>query len=140
MTITDNGNATVSTGSLENVTGNITLESTGTGTFSTARDVTGNIELTLDGYTTVAASTGGGATGVIMINNEATMEVTLPDGAFTSETPVAFSITNLPASMETIDGNTVTHLGSYAFEFAIPTLNSDAELNFEIESGRDGRA
>jgi hypothetical protein len=68
-----------------------------------------------------------------MINNEATMEVTLPDGAFTSETPVAFSITNQPGSVETVDGNTVIHLATYNFEFAIPTLNSDAELNFEID-------
>ena len=95
--------------------------------------MTGDISLTTDGYTTVAASTAGGETAVTMINNEATMEVTLPDGAFTSETPVAFSITNQPASVETIDGNTVTHLGTYNFEFAIPTLNSAAELNFEIE-------
>jgi hypothetical protein len=133
ITITDNGDATVSMTSLGSVTGNVTIESTGTGTFSMGdADVTGEIELTLDGYTTVATSMGGGETGVIMINNEATMEVTLPDGAFTSETPVGFTITNEPGSTETIEGNTVTHLGTYNFEFAIPTLNSEAELNFEI--------
>ena len=69
-----------------------------------------------------------------MLNNEATMEVTLPDGAFTSETPVAFSITNLPAAAwRPLDGETITHLATYAFDFAIPTLNSAAELNFEID-------
>ena len=35
--------------------------------------------------------------------------------------------------METIDGEIVTHLETYAFDFAIPTLNSAAELNFEID-------
>jgi hypothetical protein len=134
ITISDNGSATVSTTSLGSVTGNITIESTGTGTFSTGSgDVSGNIDLTLDGYTTVSTTTGGGATGIIMINNEATMEVTLPDGAFTSDTPVAFSITSEPGSVEVVDRNTVTHLATYSFEFGIPTLNSDAELNFEID-------
>jgi hypothetical protein len=74
-----------------------------------------------------------GDTSVTMINSEATMEVTLPDGAFTSDTPVGFSVTNQPGSTEIVDGNTVTHLGTYSFEFAIPTLNSPAELNFEID-------
>jgi hypothetical protein len=133
VTITDNGNASVSMSSLDSVTGNITLESTGTGSFSIGSpEVTGEVELTLTGYTTVSASTGGGATGVIMINNEATMEVTRPDGAFASETPVAFSITSEPGSVEAVDGNTVTHLATYSFEFAVPTLDSAAELNFEI--------
>jgi hypothetical protein len=132
--ITDNGNAAVSTTSLQNVTGNMTIESTGTGTFSTTADVAGATSLTLDGYTTVEASTADGSTAVTMINNEATMEVTLPDGAFTSESPVAFSITNLGGGgTETVDGETVTHLASYAFDFAIPTLNSAAELDFEID-------
>ena len=75
ITITDNGNATVSIASLENVTGNNTLESTGTGTFSTGARRNRQCDLTLDGYTTVEASTAGGSTVVTMINNEATMEV-----------------------------------------------------------------
>jgi hypothetical protein len=133
LTIVDNGSASVNVNADLTVTGNMTLETTGTGNLELGdADVTGNLNLNLDGYTGVAASTGGGETGVLIINNEATMEVTLPDGAFTSETPVAFSITNEPGSVETIAGNTVTHLVTYIFEFAIPTLNSDAELNFEI--------
>ena len=35
--------------------------------------------------------------------------------------------------METVGGEMVTHLETYAFDFAIPTLNSAAELNFEID-------
>jgi hypothetical protein len=117
-----------------NVGGSLTLESTGGGTLELDDiDVGGDTSVTADGYATVDAATADGSTAVTMINNEATMEVTLPDGAFTSETPVAFRITNQPAIVETIDGNTVTHLATYAFEFSIPTLNSDAELNFEIE-------
>jgi hypothetical protein len=135
VTITSNGNASVSMSSLGSVTGNITLESTGTGTFSIgSADVTGNVDLGLNGYTSIDASTAGGSTAVTMINHEATMEVTLPDGAFTSATPVSFNITNLPSgSTETVDSELVTHLASYAFDFAIPALNSAATLNFEID-------
>jgi hypothetical protein len=89
--------------------------------------------LTADGYTSVEAATAEGSTAITMINNAATMEVTLPDGAFTSDTPVGFTVTNLPGGEEVVDGQTVTHLARYAFDFAIPTLNSAAELNFEID-------
>ena len=133
--ISGNGSATISMGSLGSVTGSITLETTGSGTFDVSgAEVDGDTSLTTDGYTTVDASTADGSTAVTMINDEATMEVALPDGAFTSATPVAFSITNIPGgSVETVDGEMVTHLETYAFDFAIPTLNSAAELNFEID-------
>jgi hypothetical protein len=136
LTITDNGNASVNLADSAAVTGSLTLETSGAGTGTLVLDdvdVGGDTSITADGYTTVDAATADGTTIVTMNNNAATMEVTLPDGAFTSATPVAFSITNEPGSTETIDGNTVTHLGTYNFEFAISTLNSAAELNFEID-------
>jgi len=118
-----------------NVAGDLTLETTGAGTFELGdADVSGNTNLTADGYTTIDASTAGGTTAVTMINNEATMEVTLPNGAFSSANPVTFSVERLPGgSVETVGGEMVTHLETYAFDFAIPTLNSAAALNFEID-------
>jgi hypothetical protein len=116
------------------VSGDLTLETSGAGTLDLGgAEVGGDTSVTASGYTGVSAATAMGDTSVTMINSEATMEVTLPDGAFTSDTPVDFSVTNQPGSTEIVDGNTVTHLGTYSFEFAIPTLNSPAELNFEID-------
>ena len=69
-----------------------------------------------------------------MLNSEATMELTLPDGAFTSPTPVTFSVKKLSGGgVETVGDNTLTHLETYAFDSSIPTLNSAAELNFQID-------
>ena len=117
------------------VGGDLTIETTGSGTFDVSgADVEGDTSLTTDGYTEVDAATAGGETAVTMLNSEATMEVTLPDGAFSSANPVTFSIERLPGGgVETVGGEMVTHLETYAFDFAIPTLNSAAELNFEID-------
>ncbi len=134
LTITGNGSAAFNANSEVSVSDDLTIETTGTGLLALGdADVGGNLDLTIDGYTVVNAATAGGSTGITMINQEATMEVTLPGGTFMSNTPVAFSISNQPASMEIVDGNSVIPLSTYAFEFAIPTLNSDAELNFEID-------
>jgi hypothetical protein len=134
--ISGNGPATV-VNMAENVTvgGDITIETTGSGTFDVSgADVEGNTSLTTDGYTEVDAATAGGETAVTMLNSAATMEVTLPDGAFSSANPVTFSVERLPGGgVETVDGEVVTHLETYAFDFAIPTLNSAATLNFEID-------
>ena len=70
-------------GSLNTVGGDLTIETTGSGTFDVSgADVEGDTSLTTDGYTEVDAATAGGETAVTMLNSEATMEVTLPDGAF----------------------------------------------------------
>jgi hypothetical protein len=134
ITITDNGNATVSTTSLGSVAGSITIESSGMGTFSMSTgNVAGSAELALNGYWAVEATTAGDTTHVTLVNNAATMEVSLPDGAFSSTTPVGFTVTTMPGGEEVVDGQSVTHLARYAFDFAIPTLNSAAELNFQID-------
>jgi hypothetical protein len=135
VTITDNGPGTVNMAANVTVGGDMTIETTGSGTFDVSgADVEGNTSLTTDGYTEVAAQTAGGETAVTMFNSAATMEVTLPDGALTSANPVTFSIERLPGGgVETVGGEMVTHLETYAFDFAIPTLNSAAELNFEID-------
>ncbi|MEX2170757.1 MAG: hypothetical protein WD851_15680 [Pirellulales bacterium] len=136
LDISGNGPATtVNTAANVSVGGDLTIETTGSGTFDVSgAAVGGNTDLTTDGYTEVAAATAGGQTAVTMLNSEATMEVTLPDGAFSSANPVTFSVERLPGGgVETVGGEMVTHLETYAFDFAIPTLNSAAELNFEID-------
>ncbi len=136
VNVTGNGPAgALDLGSLTSVGGDLMVETTGSGTFVlSGADVDGDTSITASGYTEVAAATAGGETAVTMFNNEATMEVTLPDGAFSSEVPVTFHIERLPGGgVETVGGEMVTHLETYAFDFAIPTLNSAAELNFEID-------
>ncbi|MEX2169251.1 MAG: hypothetical protein WD851_08065 [Pirellulales bacterium] len=132
--ISGNGPGTV-VNMAANVTvgGDLTIETTGSGTFDVAgADVEGDTSLTAGGYTQVAAATAGGETAVTMLNSEATMELVLRTGTFPLDDPVTFSIERLPGSVETIGGDTITHLETYSFDFAIPTLNSAAELNFEI--------
>ncbi|HBO43652.1 MAG TPA: hypothetical protein DD670_06925 [Planctomycetaceae bacterium] len=136
VTITDNTSATViGMNALNTVSGDLTLETTGAGTFDiNGATVEGDTSLTTEGYTEIAAGTAGGETSVTMLNGEATMEMTLPVGAFISATPVTFNVKKLPGGgVETVGGDTITHLETYAFDFAIPTLNSAAELNFEID-------
>jgi hypothetical protein len=130
----DNDGATVIINSLDTVGGDLTIETAGSGTFDVdGADVEGDTSLSTTGYTEVDAATAAGQTALTMINSQATMEVMLPDGAFTSEDPVTFSVTQLPGSVETVGDDTITHLATYAFDFAIPTLNSAATLNFEID-------
>ena len=112
----------------------MTIETTGNGTFDVSgADVEGNTSLTTDGYTEVDAATAGGETAVTMLNSEATMEVTLPDGAFSSANPVTFSIERLPGQRGDHRRRHDHPPGNLRFDFAIPTLNSAAELNFEID-------
>jgi hypothetical protein len=136
VSVSGNTSATgVDLDSLASVGGDLTVETAGTGTYDVSgADVEGDTSLTVDGYTAVAAATAGGETAVTMLNSEATMEVTLPDGAFSSANPVTFSVQKLPVGgVETVGGEMVTQLETYSFDFAIPTLNSAAELNFEID-------
>ncbi len=134
VTITDNANATVNIGANTTISGNLTLETTGAGMVDLGGvAVGGNSNVTADGYTTVEGNTAAGQTAVAMINSEATMEVVLPTGAFPAGANVPFSVEKLTSgAVETVDGNTVIHLESYRFNFDIPMLGQDAELNFEI--------
>lgn len=134
LTIADNGNAAVNLAANTTVAGNLTLETTGAGTLDLGSpDVSGNLDLTADGYTTVEATTAAVQTALTMINSEATMEMVAPTGAFPAGAPVPFSVEKLTSgAVEIVDGNAATHLERYRFIFDTPTLGQDAELNFEI--------
>lgn len=135
VTITDNGDAAVNVSSLGDVGGDLTIESTGDGAFDVGSgEVGGDLDLSIDGYTGVEAPIADGQTAVTMVNSQATVELVLPTGAFPLGDPVRFRIDHLPGgTVETLNGDTVTHLESYQFNFDIPTLGQPAELNFEID-------
>jgi hypothetical protein len=109
----------------------------GTVDFSGAQ-VSGNTTLVVGDATTVSASTADGNTSVTLSNGPALMQAVLPAGTFT--TNVVFSVTSLsPAAVTTLGGPTngdkfsVTTVAAYRFAFAIPTLNQDASLTFDIQ-------
>jgi len=100
----------------------------GTVDFSGAQ-VSGDTTLVVGDATTVSASTAGGNTSVTLSNGPALMQVVLPAGTFTSN--VVFSVeTVAPESVTTVS---VTPVAAYRFAFAIPTLNQDASLTFDIQ-------
>jgi hypothetical protein len=158
VTITSNGSGSVNVGGAA-VTGNVTV--TGNGTNSTtvtgtsiggnlsvslaggaSADVSGaqtagNVTVTTSGSPIFVASTGGGTTAVAMANGPATLHATLPTNTFT--TNVSFSVqavatTNSAAAGTSPDGSlaSVMPVAQYQFSFAIPTLNRDASLTFDI--------
>lgn len=139
LDITDNGAATVEVGGLQEVSGNVTIDSSGTGTFTLGDgSPAGNLDLDLNGYTSVSGSTAGGETSVSNATAEAVMSAQLPDGAFT--TPVTFSITHQdPAALVPTDGALsngtpaiIDPVSAYQFTFGVPTLNQNASLTFDI--------
>jgi sugar lactone lactonase YvrE len=146
VTIVDNGGAAVGIGALTSVGGNVTIESTGTGTFSGGSPtIVGNETLILAGYDAATSATAGGITTVENSRDDAVMNATLPAGSFTSA--VSFTITRLdPATLAPEGGfdaaggpAIVDPVAAYQFMFAVPTLNSDATLSFDIVlAGLDG--
>ncbi len=136
LVIADNGSATVTDMSaLTTVSGGLTIETTGTGVYDVSgADVSGDTSITADGYSEVDAATADGQTAVTMINGAATMELTLPAGAFPIGDPVAFSVQQLSADpVESWGESAVTTLAGYRFQFDITTLGLDATLDFEID-------
>jgi hypothetical protein len=140
------GNLTASAGSnssieigIVTVDGNLFCTNSG----STALDisgaqVSGDTTLVVGDATTVAAATADGNTSVTLSNGPAMLQAVLPTGTFT--TNVVFSVDSLaPASVTASGGPTngdtfsVTTVAAYRFAFAIPTLNQDAALTFDIQ-------
>jgi hypothetical protein len=136
VVIANNGSATViDMSALTTVSGDLTVETTGTGTFNVGgADVSGDTSITADGYSEVDAATADGQTAISMINGAATMELVLPAGAFPIGDPVAFSVRQLAADpVESWGQGDVTTLTAVGFQFDIATLGLDATLNFEID-------
>ena len=76
----------------------------------------------------MTADTAGGATDVSILGGMAAMHVVLPDGAF--DQPVAFTI--IRGGDDPPEGQ-IDPLAGYAFSFAVPALNADANLSFTID-------
>ena len=140
--IEDNGGGTptVTLGSLTDVDGNLTVETEGAGTFDPGPvSPGGNTNLTTEGYDAVTATTAAGDTSVQNERAEATMRAELPAGTFT--TPVEFTLTRLdPTALPPENGTgagggaaVVDPVAAYEFGFAVPTLNQDATLSFDVQ-------
>lgn len=140
LTVVDNGDAAVDMSAGTDVTGSLTIETTGTGAFSMG-DGTVAGELTLDatGYTEISGTTPGGALDLAANHLEAVMHLQIQAASFT--TPVGFSLTRVdPVALVPESGldagaapATIDPIAAYQFTFAVPTLNRDAALSFDID-------
>jgi hypothetical protein len=140
VTVVDNGDATVNMSAGADVGGDVTIETTDTGSFSMGDGtVTGDLTLDASGYTDISGTTPGGALDLTATNLGALMHVQLQAGSFT--TPVTFSVTRLdpttlvPESGLDAEGGpaTIDPVAASQFTFAIPTLNHEAALSFDID-------
>jgi hypothetical protein len=118
------------------VTGSLELTNVGGDAINLNTTVVGSLTLTTAEATTVSANTPGGTADVTMLGGPASMRVILPQDTF--DTPVAFTITKLgdaPPEPGTDASGTAAQLdplAAYRFDFAIPTLNADAQLAFRV--------
>ena len=138
VTVTGNGsNSTTLTGT--SIGGNLNVSLTGGASAdASGAQTAGNVTVTTSGSSTFVAATGGGTTAVAMANGPATLHATLPTNTFT--TNVSFSVqavaptNNVAAAGTAPDGTltSVTPVAQYQFSFAIPTLNQNATLTFDI--------
>jgi sugar lactone lactonase YvrE len=140
LTIVDNGDAAVDMSAGTDVDGSLTIETTGTGAFPMGDGtVTGELTLDATGYTDISGTTPGGALDLTSTNLEAVMHLQIQAATFT--TPVGFSLTRvdpvalLPESGLNASGSpaTIDPVAAYQFTFAVPTLNRDATLSFDID-------
>jgi hypothetical protein len=140
LTIENNSPCTnVVTGSVTSVSGNIDVESCGTGTFTLGTAAAGGgTTITTTGYTSVTGTTAAGITTVSHMTGDARMTVVVQTGSFV--TPVTFALTRLepltllpeiglrPAGNEVM----LDPIAAYEIAFAVPVLNRDATLTFDV--------
>jgi hypothetical protein len=140
LTVVDNGDATVNMSAGADVGGNLTVETTGTGTFDMGDGaVGGDLSLDATGYTGISGSSPGGALDLAVTHPEALMHLQVQAATF--ETPVSFTVTRVdpvalvPESGLDATGSpaTIDPIAAYQFNFAVPTLNRDATLSFDID-------
>lgn len=138
LVIVDNGASfEVATGTTT-VGGSLAVETGGQfAVDTTGITATEDVMIDTTNASTVSALTGGESTSVTMVNGAVTMSALLPAGAFTS--PVLFSIEHDP-TLEPGEGTgangtpvAIDPLGGYRFTFAVPELNADATLTFDVE-------
>lgn len=129
----------VTLGNLSEVGGDLILESCGSRSFAVGPvSAGGDMILDTRGYSTITGTTAAGATIVSNTTGEAAMTIALATGTFAA--PVSFTLSHVePASLPLQDGVTasgdpvtVDPVAAYQFTFAVPTLNVDASLTFDI--------
>ncbi len=128
---------TVSLGS-PNVSGNLMVTTSSGSLDVSGAHVSGNTIVTTTGSSNVTLSTALGSTSVTLSNGAATMQAVLPAGTFRSN--VVFSVSTVPpatlptfGTMSNVTSSVISAVGAYHFTFAIPTLNQDAALTFNIQ-------
>ncbi len=140
LIVANNGGAAVNMSSGTDVGGNLTIETSGTGSFSMGDGtVTGDLTLDATGYTGVSGTTPGGALDLTAANPGALMHVQVQAESFT--TPVTFTVTRLdPTTLVSESGldadgapATIDPVAAHRFTFAIPTLDREATLSFDID-------
>lgn len=139
LVIVDNGDALVDMSAGVDVGGSLTIETTGTGSFSMGDGtVTGDATLDATGYTDMSGTTPGGSLDLTARNLEAVMHLQIQAATFA--TPVSFSVNRVdPVALvpeSGLDANgspaTIDPIAAYQFTFAVPTLNRQAALSFDI--------
>lgn len=143
LIVIDNGDATVDISGDTDVGGDLTVETTGSGVFSMGDGVVaGDLSLDATGYTDMSATTPGGALDLTVTQDEAVMHLQLQAATFT--TPVRFSVTRIDhADLVPESGfddsaapATIEPIAAYRFTFAVPALDHDATLSFDIDVAR----
>lgn len=139
MVITDGTANTMTFAESTSVGGDAVVETSGpTNVNLSGVRSSGDVSIIADGASTVSAQTGGGSTSVTIAEGEAVVSVQLTNGTF--ETNVLFTIVELSPASLPADGLTlaaapvaVDPVTAYQFTFAVPTLNQDAALSFDIQ-------
>lgn len=140
LEITDNASTTVSVSSLDEVSGNLILESTGSGNLDLATAaVGGDAAIDAAGHSVVTGSMPSGSLELTNSHPVATMTAEIPAGALAAAVP--FTVTHIdPAALPPAGGNgpdgqptTIDPVAAWQFDFTVPTLNQDATLTFEIQ-------
>jgi hypothetical protein len=129
----------VTLGALATITGNLTVESCGTGTFTLGSvAAAGNATLNTTGYTAVNGTTANGTTTISNGTGEAAMTVNLPAFSFTTTGDLLAhaSRSGITSAGARVDANnapaTIDPVAAYRITFGIPTLNRDATLSFDV--------
>ena len=140
VTVVDNGDAMVNMAESVDVSGSVAIETTGSGTFPMGDGtVIGDVSVDAVGYTEISGTTPGGELDLTATYLEAVMHLQVQAATF--ETPVTFAVTRVdpvglvPESGLDASGTpaTIDPIAAYQFNFAVPTLDRDAALSFDID-------
>ena len=129
----------VSLPSITTIGGDATIETQQPTLDLTAATVGGDLSVTGDGTTSVAAMTAEGGTALQLDGPTASMTAHLVDGTFTDN--VGFNVGVVPPSslveasgLDAEGGDaTVTPMSAYTFNFDVPSLGIPASLAFELD-------